>query len=296
MANKQTILDELIVSARSALVDNPEDGGQIKRVEPFSESSLLGGLVPYPVVMIVDTGRERIVARDATENRFECDIEFTGVVKEADEAQLALSLAYVSQSIQHFIATCANVSTDMLKLRFIESGESAYSTQQKQGVCQVIARLLYVDARLDPASSPTVYGEAFIDGCTTALLSALGALSLADVNQIAAGHNLARLLPPTITVGIDAVEASPTFVNTGANVHAYKLTASVRIHTGFVGESSELALAQSIAQSVTNYMRATTDLGSGYRVLAVPSVELNRTFDETATTGGQVTITIEVYI
>lgn len=115
------------------------------------------------------------------------------------------------------------------------------------------------------------------------------------VTNVYSRHNVADMTLPAVTVDVvstvttddDGALSSTEFIDN------YEITISARVHTGYIDDYKDASgTSAEIVDDVITILRDNMNMGDQYRLFRVNSEEFDLDFDESATTGAEVMITI----
>lgn len=146
---------------------------------------------------------------------------------------------------------------------------------------------------------PEVYGSAHFETARDKVVARLTALRDAmaidyspKFTHVHERHNVADLKLNAVTVGLeDAVQENRG--NRGSDIIIdNELTFKIRIHTAYADGIADDQVTARLCNSVCNHLRSKYDLGDGYHMTVGTSITANNQFDESATLGGELQVTV----
>jgi len=108
-------------------------------------------------------------------------------------------------------------------------------------------------------------------------------------------HNVADMTLPAVTVdNFSTVTTEEDGALSGAEfIDNYEITLTVRVHTAYMGDYKDAGgTATEIVDDVITILRENMNLGDQYRLFKVNAEEFDLEFEESATTGAELTIIV----
>jgi hypothetical protein len=149
---------------------------------------------------------------------------------------------------------------------------------------------------------PQAYGTDIFNLARTKLYDALDDLRAAmafgyivKFDHIYNHHRVAKLEVPAVTVDLESAESGESIGGAaGYRAFYYNVTASVRVHMDYTGGTADSYDTTVLLSSINNYLSERADLAGGYRITLLNDIKPRLTFEDSATLGGELTITIRV--
>ena len=104
-------------------------------------------------------------------------------------------------------------------------------------------------------------------------------------------HAVAKLQLPAVTVDLASTGLEWVGVGNGPNVR-YMNTFSLRVHTGYEGDSMEGRKITRLMEGVQNKLWANLNLGTCMRIEDIDQLLNLQTFEESATVGGEILVVV----
>lgn len=144
-----------------------------------------------------------------------------------------------------------------------------------------------------------IYGTAYVETAKDKLKALMDAL----VTSMASGydpaisyayetHNVADLDLNAVTIGFGGCDPTPQANGGSGQTSLYLMNFTVRVHTAYDGSYFDRDKTARLLNSVTNKIQANLDLGDGYRVDGITNMMVGETFEESASIGGELTVTV----
>lgn len=110
-------------------------------------------------------------------------------------------------------------------------------------------------------------------------------------------HQIAALRLNGATVGITGAEASMGGLEgVSMPMFNYNFEAEVRVHTGYEGDNINEQTTSRLINSVANYFMTHLNMGDGYHITGIQSIDTAIEFSDSATVGGSIVFIIEMYL
>jgi len=142
-----------------------------------------------------------------------------------------------------------------------------------------------------------VYGEQILDDALDKLYAALDSFKTATtandpkISYAYRNHATADLRLNAATVQLDTADS----VTRGASSKSlvdWTMEFSIRVHTAYTGGQRDARKVTRLLNSITNYLKERFNLGDGFRIEHVGSIEIDQDYEDSATYGGELTATI----
>jgi len=105
------------------------------------------------------------------------------------------------------------------------------------------------------------------------------------------GHVQAKLQLNAVSVALEAATREQQGAGT-APIFDYLIALSIRVHTAYVGGFNDTVKNVRLLNSIDNDLSAHLDLGGGYLIKEISDYEVGADWPDSATMGGQMTVTI----
>jgi len=141
-----------------------------------------------------------------------------------------------------------------------------------------------------------VYGTAYIETANDKLKALVDDLitdTTGDSPKISYAyqrHNVAYLRLNAVTIDLDGIDvassgAPPPLVK-------YMMRFTVRVHVAYANQAINGQTVAKLVNSVINKLNDNLNLGDGYRIWQIDSLANRQEFDESASRGGEIAVTI----
>ena len=107
-------------------------------------------------------------------------------------------------------------------------------------------------------------------------------------------HTTAKLQLNAVSIELDSCEYSPEAISSAGTTGMWLMLFTIRVHTDYAGEGANVDTQKNarLLNSIINKLFANLDLGNGYWIHSCGSISPSETWDDSATTGGQVEIIV----
>lgn len=143
-----------------------------------------------------------------------------------------------------------------------------------------------------------VYGTAFIETARDYLVALLEALKTSmaayspTFSYVYEKHNQADLRLNAVSVGLAQADSSPFGAGGGGVANEYAMVFAVRVHTAYSDGFSDNQAVERLLNSLVNKFQANYRLGDNYRISAIGDLTTGDSFEESATKGGKMLVTV----
>lgn len=299
------VRDEIMIALHDGLQSIDTDDNypdqevvDVKRFMP-AQSALEQGA--YPIIVMGDNGDTPKVDNRG-KVRFSTSLAMTGIVDANTTDDLADRIAKMSASIRQYFYSEPSLHDNLLSIRLIETEDVDVLLRPNRSLAATThqVRLLWYDTvrTVAAASGTDTYGPEWQDDARDKLVARLNALKVIMASTydptfsfVHSKHNVPDLFLNSVTVGLADVESEPFGGGTGVSVK-YTNEFTVRIHTAYEDEIADDQDVSRLVNGMINYIQEKQNLGDGFRVLDVFDINTDSEFDESASRGGQFTVSI----
>lgn len=291
MSVREDILSGLTTAFETARLNSDYAAG-VRTVCRYDRNLLASKSWDSPMLMVIDLGRESLVAKGGSYARYRSEIAFRGYVKSATSTDLHTDLNNLLSDIKLFLdtLTVGDIHSNLLSVQYLRSDVHRFDEDGEQGDCVVLANVTYVDS-CSPVSVPTVTGQAFIDQASDLIYARFASLSFNRYQR----HDSALMRVPSISVGFHHAEASEAGLGTSLGID-YTLYFTVRVHGAFGDGWVDGLTLESMLSTVSNRLYTKVHLDSTYTILNLSDFQSRVHFEESDTIGGEVTVAVNGYL
>lgn len=301
MSTRGDILQSLVNIVRTNLQsqNGPYKAGVVTVLDHDINTLTTEGTLT-PMVMVIDSGRERPVVEDGSRFRFELDVQLRGYVKCSTGEQAISKIYEVMTDLLTLIYSAPSIHADVLEWRHISSEGVRHDWKSGAADILITTRLTYTLDKEESgvSGSRTGYSELLVEIALQKLIARLEALAAGGSSYsptfsvVYDQHNLAQLVVPSASVSLSSADIVPGAAGGSKTCRTWLMTFSVRVHLsyaqGYAGGRDVAALLNSIA----NKLFAKFDLGDGYRLQDVNAVRPLSLISESQTVGGEMMVLV----
>jgi len=142
MSVRNDILTNL-ETALKAIEDDSSYELNIHDVSLYDENILVQQAHKVPLVMIVDTGKERLLVRDDTHYRYEWEIVLRGFVKADTESEVHEKLNKMISTLKQFVDSDSSLGSNVLDFQFIEMQTNRFDPDRMMADTIIVCHIIY---------------------------------------------------------------------------------------------------------------------------------------------------------